>query len=163
MNKEQKIEKYEEAAFEIDSLLANESDMILKMASINSILKNKFEYYFWVGFYIVNNNSLIIGPYQGTLGCLYINYERGVCGRAARTKETQIVEDVHSDSEHIACDSQSNSEIVAPVFDPSGRLIAVFDVDSTEFTAFDETDKLYLESILNKHFQENNLTTNWKW
>jgi GAF domain-containing protein len=163
MNKEQKIEKYEEAAFEIDSLLANESDMILKMASINSILKNKFEYYFWVGFYIVNNNSLIIGPYQGTLGCLYINYERGVCGRAARTKVTQIVEDVHSDSEHIACDSQSNSEIVVPVFDPSGRLIAVFDVDSTEFAAFDETDKLYLESILNKHFQENNLTTNWKW
>jgi GAF domain-containing protein len=137
--------------------------MILKMASINSILKNMFDCYFWVGFYIVNNNGLIIGPYQGTLGCLYISYERGVCGRAARTRETQIVEDVHKDSEHIACDSKSNSEIVVPVIDLSGRLIAVFDVDSTEFASFDETDKLYLESIMIKQFTNSNLTTNWKW
>lgn len=163
MNKEQKIEKYEEAIIEINSLLKNETDMILKMASINSILKNKLDYYFWVGFYIVNDGKLIIGPYQGTLGCLYINYERGVCGRAARTKETQIVEDVHKDSEHIACDSKSNSEIVVPVFDSTGRLIAVFDVDSIDFSSFDETDKYFLEKVLKSEFSEKPLTTNWKW
>ena len=97
------------------------------------------------------------------MGCLYISYERGVCGRAARTKETQIVENVHQDEEHIACDEKSNSEIVVPVFDSSNRLIAVFDVDSAEFSAFDETDKNFLEVILNKHFAVNKLTTNWNW
>jgi GAF domain-containing protein len=163
MENNTKIRKYQESIADLDSLLENETDMILKMASINSILKNNFEYYFWVGFYIVHDNQLIIGPYQGTLGCLYISYERGICGRAARTKATQIVDDVHQDSEHIACDSLSNSEIVVPVFDSTGRLIAVFDVDSTNFSSFDATDKLYLEMLMKKHFTDTTITTNWKW
>ncbi|OGU59441.1 MAG: diguanylate phosphodiesterase [Ignavibacteria bacterium GWF2_33_9] len=163
MNKETKHNLYKEAEEEINSLLSNEKDMILKMASINSILKNKLDYYFWVGFYIVNNGQLVIGPYQGTLGCLYISYERGICGRAARLMETQIVDDVHKDSEHIACDSKSNSEIVVPVIDSQNKLIAVFDIDSTEFSSFDEIDRLYLEKILKKHFTESEISTTWKW
>lgn len=163
MKTEEKINLYEDSLLELNSLLENETDLILKMASINSILINKFDYFFWVGFYIVNGDKLIIGPYQGTLGCLFITFERGICGRAARTRETQIVENVHLDDEHIACDSKSNSEIVVPVFDNQNRLIAVFDIDSTEFSAFDEIDKTYLEKILKLHFKDKKFSTNWKW
>jgi GAF domain-containing protein len=135
--------------------------MILKMATINCILKTNLPYYFWVGFYCVNNNKLIVGPYQGTLGCLHISFERGVCGRAARLQETQIVEDVHADPQHIACDSHTNSEIVVPVFNPDGKLIAVFDVDSTAVASFDEVDQQYLEQIITQHFRAAELTESY--
>ena len=96
--------------------------------------------------------ELVVGPYQGTLGCLRIGFGRGVCGRAAATRETQIVPDVHAFPGHIACDSRSNSEIVVPVLDADGRLIAVLDVDSTEFAAFDTTDAEWLGRILAECF-----------
>ncbi len=152
-----KKEKYEQAVKEINAILEGESNMILKMSTINCILKTHLDYYFWVGFYCVNKGELIVGPYQGTLGCLHISYDRGVCGRAARTEQTQIVEDVHADPQHIACDAASQSEIVIPVFNPKGKLIAVFDVDSTAIGSFDSIDQQYLEQILVKHFQESSL------
>ncbi len=157
MTSAQKHENYQAATLEINAILENETNVILKMATINCILKTHLPYYFWVGFYCVNNGELIIGPYQGTLGCLHIAYDRGVCGRAAREKMTQIVEDVHADVQHIACDSNSNSEIVVPVFNSTGDLIAVFDVDSTDLNAFDTIDQEYLESIMTKHFVETTL------
>ncbi|MDV7395241.1 GAF domain-containing protein, partial [Arthrospira platensis SPKY1] len=95
------------------------------------------------------------GPYQGTLGCLHIDFSRGVCGKAAREGRTQIVPDTHAlaqGSEHIACDPNSCSEIVVPVFDAEGRLIAVFDVDSTERASFDELDQRYLEALMRQCF-----------
>lgn len=149
----QKHEKYQQATREINAILEGETNMILKMSTINCILRIHLDYYFWVGFYCVNNGGLIVGPYQGTLGCLHISFERGICGRAAKLRETQVIEDVHADPQHIACDSRTNSEIVVPVFNPKGDLIAVFDVDSTETASFDKVDKQYLEQIITQHFE----------
>lgn len=148
----EKGKAYKNAIHELDALLKEENHLILKMSTINCILKENLPYYFWTGFYIVENKELIVGPYQGTLGCLHIAFGRGVCGAAAQTKQTQIVPDVNKFPGHIACDSRSKSEIVVPVFDNKKKLIAVFDVDSTKLNSFDKVDKEYLEKILNEHF-----------
>jgi len=148
---------YQQATSEINAILEGESNMILKMSTINCILKQHLPYYFWVGFYCVNKGQLMVGPYQGTLGCLHIPFSKGVCGAAARTKKVQLVQNVHEFPGHIACDSRTNSEIVLPVLDNDGELIAVFDVDSTEIGSFDEVDQIYLEQILKRHFEESTL------
>ena len=147
---------YAQVKAEILSVTDGEYNIIANMASVSCLLNLAFEDYFWVGFYIVDpekENELVIGPYQGTLGCLRISFYRGVCGAAAKTGKTQIVEDVNAFPDHIACDSQTNSEIVVPVFNKKGELIAVLDVDSTKLSTFDETDKLWLEKIINKVFK----------
>ncbi|MEN0002512.1 MAG: GAF domain-containing protein [Bacteroidota bacterium] len=146
---------YETAIAAIAANLQGESQMILKMATINCILKTYLPYYFWVGFYCVYQDKLIVGPYQGTLGCLHIDFSRGVCGKAASTRKTQIVKDTHAleqGTAHIACDPNSRSEIVVPVFDQEQNLIAVFDVDSTLEGSFDAIDQQYLEQLLQQHF-----------
>ncbi|MDA7568561.1 GAF domain-containing protein [Emcibacteraceae bacterium] len=148
---------YAQVEAEILSVTDGEYNIIANMASVSCLLNLAFEDYFWVGFYIVDpekENELVIGPYQGTLGCLRISFYRGVCGAAAKTGKTQIVEDVNAFPDHIACDSQTNSEIVVPVFNKKGELIAVLDVDSTKLSTFDETDKLWLEKIINKVFKK---------
>jgi L-methionine (R)-S-oxide reductase len=160
MKREEKEKVYQIALKEIEAVLDGEKLMLTKMATINCVLKNYLPYYFWVGFYCVHKGSLIVGPYQGTLGCINIPYSKGVCGRAARTGLTQIVEDVHEDPEHVACDSRSNSEIVVPVFNSNNQLIAVFDVDSTDKSSFDDIDKKYLENLLNTQFSTNPLEYN---
>lgn len=155
MDRAAKAAAYEQAKQDISANLLGETHMVLKMATINCILKTHLPYYYWVGFYCVQEGRLIVGPYQGTLGCLHIDYQRGVCGKAARTEQTQIVADTHAleqGTAHIACDPNSQSEIVVPVFDQEGRLIAVFDVDSTLKNSFDEVDQTYLEAILHEHF-----------
>lgn len=152
MTKKQKKETYELSLKQIDSVLEGESHIVLKMATINCILRENLPYYFWTGFYLVHNGELIVGPYQGTMGCLHIAFGKGVCGTAAKEKKTQIVPDVNKFPGHIACDSKSASEIVVPVFNKKKELIAVFDVDSTELASFDEIDKEYLEKILENHF-----------
>ena len=119
------------------------------------MLADAFDDYFWTGFYVVDPTKareLVVGPYQGTLGCLRIAFGRGVCGTAAETRATQIVEDVHAFPGHIACDSRSASEIVVPVFDGSGALIAVFDVDATVTSAFDAVDAHALEGLMSRVF-----------
>ena len=106
--------------------------------------------FFWTGFYVVDPlkpDELVVGPYNGTLGCLRIPFGKGVCGACAATGETQLVPDVHAFPGHIACDSRSNSEIVVPVRDANGKLVAVLDVDSTEYDAFDKVDQEWLEAI----------------
>lgn len=155
MPAQEKKAAYEEAVRAIDANLEGETDLVLKMATINCILKTFLTYYYWVGFYLVRNGRLSVGPYQGTLGCLHIEFSKGVCGRAAREEKSQLVRDVHAlaqGSEHIACDPNSRSEIVVPVFDKSGALIAVFDVDSSEVGSFDEVDQHFLEKIMYRHF-----------
>ena len=152
-----KKEAYELALFGIQANLEGEDNLILKMVTINCLLKTYLTYYYWVGFYLVNDGKLSVGPYQGTLGCLHIDFNRGVCGRAAREQKTQIVQDVHAlaqGKDHIACDPNSQSEIVVPVFDQQGQLIAVFDVDSSAKNSFDEVDQYYLEKLLRKQFTE---------
>lgn len=155
LSDEEKVTAYEQAVQGIASSIKDEDHRIMKMATINSILKMYLPYYYWVGFYIVRNERLEIGPYQGTLGCLYIDFDKGVCGKAARDRQSQVIDDVHKLSqgdEHIACDPHSHSEICVPVINKNDELIAVFDVDSTNRASFNELDKKYLEEIFNKHF-----------
>ena len=151
-----KTAAYEQALQGIYANLEGETDPTLKMATINCLLKTYLPYYYWAGFYLKSGERrLSVGPYQGTLGCLHIDYNKGVCGRAAREGKTQIVKDTHAlaqGSEHIACDPNSRSEIVLPVFNAERELIAVFDVDSTLEGSFDEIDQHYLEQMLERVF-----------
>jgi GAF domain-containing protein len=123
-------------------------DEIALMATINSVLANRFDHFFWTGFYRVCGERLVVGPYIGTVGCLQIEFGRGVCGTAAAQRETLIVADVNQFPGHIACDPNSKSEIVVPVFDRDGALLAVLDVDSDRIDAFDEEDRIGLERIV---------------
>lgn len=149
MKREQKEEIYQRVTGEIKATLEGETDLIASMATIACLLHHGLDYFFWTGFYrVVAPGALLIGPYQGTLGCLHISFDRGVCGAAARTEETIIVPDVHQFPGHIACDPNSKSEIVVPIFDDRDELIAVLDVDSAEYAAFDEVDKRHLEAIV---------------
>jgi GAF domain-containing protein len=150
-----KAERYAELAGEIAAVVEGEPDLTARMATVAAMLAASFEHFFWTGFYVVDRQrerELVVGPYQGTLGCLRIPFGRGVCGTAAERGETQVVADVHAFPGHIACDSRSASEIVAPVFDRDGRLIAVLDVDSEAPAAFDETDRQGLEAIVRQVF-----------
>lgn len=148
--------RYAEVADEIAAVLEGEPDRVARMATVASMLASAFgARFFWTGFYVVDpakGAELVVGPYQGTLGCLRIVFGRGVCGTAAAERRTVIVPDVEAFPGHIACDSRSRSEIVLPVFDPSGALIAVLDVDSTEIDAFDQADAAGLERILAQTF-----------
>ncbi len=151
-----KAETYELTESQILAVLDGEDNLTARMATVSCLLSLAFpETYFWTGFYSVDpkkERELIVGPYQGTLGCLRIPFGRGVCGAAAEIGETQVVENVHELENHIACDSRSNSEIVVPVFSADKKLIAVFDVDSEKYAAFDAVDKEWLERIINKVF-----------
>ena len=150
-----KAARYAEVEAEILAVLDGEPNLTARMATVASMLADAFPVFFWTGFYVVDPDKageLVVGPYQGTLGCLRIAFGRGVCGAAAAQRATQIVEDVHAFPGHIACDSRSASEIVVPVFDGSGALIAVFDVDATEKAAFDAVDAGALEGLLGKVF-----------
>lgn len=143
--------RYAELKREIESVVGGESFTPARYATTACLLAEAFRpRFFWTGFYVVDPlkpEELVVGPYQGTLGCLRIPIGKGVCGACAAQRETLIVPDVHAFPGHIACDSRSNSEIVVPVFDDARALAAVLDVDSTEFDAFDETDRDGLEAI----------------
>jgi GAF domain-containing protein len=143
-----KEEVYQRCQTQIQALCEWEDDGIAKMASVAGVLHNEMADFFWTGFYRVVDGKLVIGPYQGSVGCLRIEFGKGVCGTAAATGETQVVEDVHEFPGHIACDERSQSEIVVPVRNESGDLIAVLDVDSAKKGAFDELDRVCLERIL---------------
>jgi L-methionine (R)-S-oxide reductase len=151
-----KAELYAQAAQEIAAVLDGEPNLTARMATVASMLAATFDHYFWTGFYVVDPDKpreMVVGPYQGTLGCLRIAFGRGVCGAAAETRRTQIVEDVHAFPGHIACDARSQSEVVVPVFDAAGALIGVFDVDSDRPAAFDAVDAQGLEAILKATFE----------
>lgn len=155
MSLNEKSERYREVAVEIAATLEGETNLVARMATVSNILHHAFDHYFWTGFYVVDpmrEKELVIGPYQGSLGCLRIPFDKGVCGAAARKGETVIVKDVHEFPGHIACDSRSESEIVVPVFDRQGTLIAVFDVDSDRKAQFDDEDREGLERILAASF-----------
>ncbi|MDP1873218.1 GAF domain-containing protein [Phenylobacterium sp.] len=151
----EKAERYALLAEEIAAVLDGEPNLTARMATVASMLAASFDHFFWTGFYVVDPDKpreLVVGPYQGTLGCLRIAFGRGVCGAAAESGQTQVVEDVHAFPGHIACDARSASEIVVPVFDGAGRLIGVLDVDSDQKSAFDEMDASWLQTIVHKAF-----------
>ena len=147
-----KAEAYRECYDAIVAIWRDEGgqtlDEIALMATINSVLAHRFEAFFWTGFYRVCGDRLVVGPYIGTVGCLQIEFGRGVCGTAAQRRETIVVPDVSAFPGHIACDPNSKSEIVVPVFGPDGELIAVLDVDSDRVNAFDDEDRVGLERIV---------------
>jgi L-methionine (R)-S-oxide reductase len=150
-----KAERYRELAAEIASVLDGEPNLTARMATVASMLAASFDSFFWTGFYVVDPDrprELVVGPYQGTLGCLRIAFGRGVCGAAAESGRTQLVDNVEAFPGHIACDSRSKSEVVVPVRDQNGELIAVLDVDSDRPAAFDDTDVEWLEKIVAETF-----------
>ena len=150
-----KAARYAEVEAEILAVLDGEPNLTARMATVSSMLADAFPTFFWTGFYVADPDKpgeLVVGPYQGTLGCLRIPFGRGVWGAAARDRATQVVEDVHAFPGHIACDSRSASEIVVPVIDGAGNLIAVFDIDATETSAFDAVDAQALERLMAKVF-----------
>jgi L-methionine (R)-S-oxide reductase len=143
---------YEECFQAVEAIWRDEGggalDDIALMATINSVLANRFDHFYWTGFYRVCGDRLIVGPYIGTVGCLRIELGKGVCGTAAARRQTLIVPDVNAFPGHIACDPNSKSEVVVPVFGPDSELIAVLDVDSDRLDAFGEGDREGLEKIV---------------
>jgi len=142
MDSDQKREIYRRTLQELDGVLAGVDDAITAMATCAALLHANLPYASWAGFYrVVAPRLLRVGPYQGQIGCLEIPFDRGVCGAAARADEIQLVPDVHAFPGHIACDSAARSEIVIPIHDRAGALVAVLDLDSHAPAAFDEIDR----------------------
>jgi GAF domain-containing protein len=142
---ETKQERYEALLPQIASVVEDESDLIANMANVAAMLHETFRFW-WTGFYRVQGEELVLGPFQGPMACTRIKKGRGVCGTAWAEAATQVVPDVDKFPGHIACSSASRSEIVVPIFQ-EGKVVAVLDIDSELLATFDETDRLYLEKI----------------
>lgn len=142
-----KEEQYKNILPQIKSLVEGEEDTIANYANVSAVLKQVFGF-FWIGFYIVKNDVLVLGPFQGTVACTRIKFGKGVCGTAWKEKRTMIVPDVNQFPGHIACDAASQSEIVVPLI-RNREVIAVLDIDSDKLDQFDEIDAKYLHEIIN--------------
>lgn len=118
------------------------------MATIVAVLHHKMDYFFWTGFYLIQDGKLQVGPYQGSLACIDLNKDTGVCWAGVNQKETIVVDNVHDFPGHIACDSRSASEIVVPLINSDGEVYGVLDVDSSELNSFDQVDALWLQKII---------------
>lgn len=138
---------YAEITPQIRSLVEDETDLIANLANCAAVLKEAFGF-FWVGFYLTKEDQLVLGPFQGTLACTRIDFGKGVCGHCYTTRETVIVPDVDEFPGHIVCSSASKSEIVLPIFDKSGEVFGVLDVDSDKLDDFSETDAVGLKKIV---------------
>jgi GAF domain-containing protein len=144
-----KVDAYAELQAHCVTVLEGIHDDVAKMATVSCLVHHAFGH-LWTGFYrVVEPNTLMrVGPYQGTLGCLEIRFGKGVCGTAAADRRTVVVDDVEAFPGHISCDGRSRSEIVVPVLNASGELLAVFDVDSEHLATFDDDDRIGLERLL---------------
>ena len=141
-----KEEKYELLTKQIAALIEGETDTVAVMANVSAAIHGTMGFW-WTGFYRVTDGELLLGPFQGPVACMHIGFGRGVCGTAWKEQRTIIVPDVEQFPGHIACSSESRSEIVVPVFSKEGEVVAVLDIDSRELATFDETDRKYLEEI----------------
>ncbi len=141
-----KFEKYEALLPQIESLIAYETSLTANLANVSAALREVFGWW-WVGFYLVDGEELVLGPFQGPVACTRIRFGRGVCGTAWKEAKSQLVPDVEKFPGHIACSSASVSEIVIPVIDKNGKVLAVLDVDSERYDVLDETDVHYLEKL----------------
>ena len=142
---------YKELLPQAQSLLEGETDEVACMANLSALLHHAFGFW-WTGFYRVVGDELVLGPFQGPVACIHIPYGKGVCGTAWKRGETVVVPDVEEFPGHIACSSESRSEIVVPVW-RGGRVAAVLDIDSRELATFDDTDREYLERIVETIFK----------
>ena len=141
-----KEEIYEALIPQVEALISGEQDLVANLANIAAALREAFGF-FWVGFYVVQGQELVLGPFQGPIACTRIAYGRGVCGTAWKEKKTQLVPDVEAFPGHIACSSASKSEIVVPAFQ-NGEVFLVLDVDSDTLDDFDAVDQRYLEDLM---------------
>ncbi len=148
MKSDSKAKRYERIYEQVKELIVATPYPISRMATINALLHHKFNYYYWTGFYELVNDDLVVSAYQGPVACLKLKKDTGVCWAGINGEETVIVENVHDFPGHIACSSASNSEIVVPVKNKEGKTVAVLDVDSKDYAAFDEVDKLGLERLV---------------
>ena len=144
---EDKIEKYRLLTAQIRALIEGETDNIAVMANVCAAIHETMGF-FWTGFYRVQGDQLVLGPFQGPVACMHIGFGRGVCGTAWKQRQTIVVPDVEQFPGHIACSSLSRSEIVVPVFSQTGDVVAVLDIDSKELATFDDVDREYLERIV---------------
>jgi GAF domain-containing protein len=141
-----KTQKYQMLVSQIASLIEGEADQIAVMSNVVAAIHQEMKFW-WTGFYRVVDNELLLGPFQGPVACMHIPFGRGVCGTAWQRQQTVVVPDVDQFPGHIACSSQSRSEIVVPVFSPDGKVTAVLDIDSEQLGTFDDVDRQYLEQI----------------
>jgi len=143
-----KENKYLRIKSQVEDLIAEIDNPLSIMATINALLHHKMSGFFWTGFYLLDNGDLMVGPYQGTLACIRLQKDTGVCWSGINRRESVIVPDVEKFDGHIACSSLSRSEIVVPVFNKSDDIVGVLDVDSKEIDHFDDIDRKYLEEIV---------------
>ncbi len=148
MEENKKEGRYSRIYQQLSELVKKSRNSQARMATIIAVLHHKMDYFFWTGFYLVDNGEMTVNMYQGPVACQVLEKNKGVCWAAFNKKETVIVEDVHAFPGHIACDSRSNSEIVVPFKNQIGEIIGVLDIDSKEKTSFSETDARWLEKIL---------------
>ena len=141
-----KSQKYQMLVSQIASLIEGEADQIAVMSNVAAAIHQEMKFW-WTGFYRVVGDELLLGPFQGPVACMHIPFGRGVCGTAWQRQQTVVVPDVDQFPGHIACSSQSRSEIVVPVFSPDGKVTAVLDIDSEKLATFDDVDRQYLEQI----------------
>jgi L-methionine (R)-S-oxide reductase len=146
--KEKKKNRYSRIAGQLQDLLPKTDDRLARMATVIALLHHKMEGFFWTGYYFLKQGKLVVGPYQGPVACQELEPGKGVCWTAVNTRQTVIVDDVHKFPGHIACDARSRSEIVVPVYDRDGIIIAVLDIDSTRLANFDEVDAAGIETLL---------------
>lgn len=154
MISDRKSKRYNHVLIQIEGLIHKSNNPISNMATIVALLHHKIDYFYWTGFYLLTEGKLQVGPYQGTLACIDLPKDTGVCWHSINTQKTVIVDDVHDFEGHIACDSRTNSEIVVPVYDKNGNIIGVLDVDSNENATFDEIDAENLEKIVKMVFKK---------
>ncbi len=148
MEPQSKRARYDRICLQLEELFVKTADPVARMATAAALLSGKMEHFFWCGFYRLIGNQLTVGPYQGSLACLVLKQDTGVCWAAIRQQRTLRVDDVHRFPGHIACDSRSQSEVVVPLRDGSGAVSAVLDVDSDRLAAFDAEDERGLERIV---------------
>ena len=148
ISQDKKTGRYERLYKQISDLIIKSNNPLSTMATIVAVLHHKMEHYFWTGFYLLQDGKLQVGPYQGSLACINLAKDTGVCWAGINEQKTVIVPDVHAFEGHIACDGRSKSEIVVPLHDASGKIVGVLDVDSSELNSFDETDALWLEKMV---------------
>jgi len=154
MSSRKKKGRYERITGQLKELLTKTSDPVCRMSTINAVLHHKMDNFFWTGFYLLKDDQLLVGPYQGPVACQVLAKNQGVCWAAVNSGKTVIVPDVEKFPGHIACDSRSKSEIAIPLKKPDGTIIGVLDIDSKEYANFSEEDGVYLENIISLVYTE---------
>ena len=148
MDKIKKEGRYSRILKQLEELAKKSDNHISHMATIAAVLHYKMEYFFWTGFYLLQDGRLLVGPYQGPVACQELEKDKGVCWTGIKSGESILVPDVHKFSDHIACDSRSKSEIVVPLYNQNQEIIGVLDIDSKDINSFDEIDVIWLEKII---------------